>query len=62
MTIHEEMAEQFIRSFRNLPRKPLYLDFDATDDRVHGQQFGHHFNSYYDHGIFLPLASKLVLG
>jgi hypothetical protein len=55
ITIHEEMIEQFIRSFRRPPKKPLYLDFDATDDRVHGQQLGRHFNGYYDHYIFLPL-------
>src|SRR5690554_2701495 len=45
----------FIRSFRRPPKKPLYLDFDATDDRVHGQQLGRHFNGYYNHYIFLPL-------
>ena len=55
ITIHEEMIEQFIRSFRRPPKKPLYLDFDATDDRVHGQQLGRHFNGYYNHYIFLPL-------
>ncbi len=49
------MIEQFIRSFRRPPKKPLYLDFDATDDRVHGQQLGRHFNGYYNHYIFLPL-------
>ena len=55
ITIHEEMIEQFIRSFRRPPKKPLYLDFDATADRVHGQQLGRHFNGYYNHYIFLPL-------
>ncbi|SEN73586.1 IS1380 family transposase [Vreelandella aquamarina] len=55
VTIHEEMIEQFIRSFRRPPKKPLYLDFDATADRVHGQQLGRHFNGYYNHYIFLPL-------
>ncbi|BCB73026.1 hypothetical protein HMEPL2_33770 [Vreelandella aquamarina] len=55
VAIHEEMIEQFIRSFRRPPKKPLYLDFDATDDRVHGQQLGRHFNGYYNHYIFLPL-------
>ena len=55
ITIHEEMIEQFIRSFRRPPKKPLYLNFDATADRVHGQQLGRHFNGYYNHYIFLPL-------
>ncbi len=31
------------------------LDFDATDDRVHGQQEGRFFHGYYDHYCFLPL-------
>ena len=31
------------------------LDFDATDDRVHGQQVGHFYHGYYDHYCFLPL-------
>ncbi|CAM4081087.1 IS1380 family transposase [Vreelandella rituensis] len=55
VAIHEEIIEQFIRSFRKPPKKPLYLDFDATDDRVHGEQLGRHFSGYYDHYIFLPL-------
>ncbi|SEN45612.1 Transposase DDE domain group 1 [Vreelandella aquamarina] len=42
-------------SFRRPPKKPLYLYFDATDDRVHGQQLGRHFNGCYNHYIFLPL-------
>jgi hypothetical protein len=31
------------------------LDFDATDDRVHGMQEGRFFHGYYDHHCFLPL-------
>jgi hypothetical protein len=31
------------------------LDFDATDDAVHGQQEGRFFHGYYDHYCFLPL-------
>src|SRR5690554_5323001 len=50
VTIHEEMIKQFIRSFRRPPKKPLYLDFDAADDRVHGQQRGRHLNGYYVSG------------
>ena len=34
---------------------PLILDFDATDDPVHGQQEGRFFHGYYDHYCFLPL-------
>jgi len=52
--IHEVMVQQFIASFRKAPRK-LILDFDATDDRVHGMQEGRFFHGYYDHYCFLPL-------
>jgi hypothetical protein len=31
------------------------LDFDATDDPVHGKQEGRFFHGYYDHYCFLPL-------
>ena len=52
--IHEVMVDQFIASFKRVPKK-LILDFDATDDRVHGQQQGRFFHGYYDHYCFLPL-------
>ena len=31
------------------------MDFDATDDRVHGAQEGRFFHGFYDHYCFLPL-------
>ncbi|HQS83586.1 MAG: hypothetical protein B7Y25_01395 [Alphaproteobacteria bacterium 16-39-46] len=37
--IHQEMIEQFITSFKS-PPKELILDFDATDDLIHGEQVG----------------------
>jgi hypothetical protein len=37
------------------PPECLILDFDATDDPVHGQQEGRFFHGYYDHYCFLPL-------
>jgi len=52
--IHEVMVEQFIASFDEPPRE-LILDFDATDDVVHGKQAGRFFHGYYDHYCFLPL-------
>ena len=52
--IHEVMADQFVASFDDVP-KELTLDFDATDDAVHGKQEGRSFNGYYDHYCFLPL-------
>jgi len=33
----------------------LILDFDATDDPVHGTQEARFFHGYYDHYCFLPL-------
>jgi hypothetical protein len=52
--VHEVLVEQFIASFKRAPRK-LILDFDATDDAVHGKQEGRFFHGYYDHYCFLPL-------
>src|SRR3954469_22673504 len=37
------------------PPEALILDFDATDDPVHGKQEGHFFHGYYDHHCYLPL-------
>ena len=47
-------VEQFITSFKEAP-KELILDFDATDDRVHGKQEGRFFHGYYGNFCFLPL-------
>ena len=52
--IHQVIIEQFIASFKRKPKK-LILDFDATDDAVHGKQEGRFFHGYYDHYCFLPL-------
>jgi len=52
--MHKVLVEQFIESFKRAP-KELILDFDATDDAVHGQQEGRFFHGYYDHYCFLPL-------
>ena len=47
-------CETFIASF-DTPPEDLTLDFDATDDAVHGRQEGRFFHGYYDHYCFLPL-------
>jgi hypothetical protein len=52
--IHEVLVERFIASF-NAPPEELILDFDATDDAVHGKQEGRFFHGYYDPYCFLPL-------
>jgi hypothetical protein len=49
-----ELVEAFIRSFPEPPAE-LVLDFDATDDPIHGDQVGRFFHGYYDHYCFLPL-------
>ena len=54
VAIHEVIVNQFIASFKQAP-KELILDFDATDDRVHGEQEGRFFHGYYDYYCFLPL-------
>jgi len=52
--LHGILVDQFIASFRTSPTE-LILDFDATDDRVHGRQEGAHFHGYYGDYCFLPL-------
>jgi hypothetical protein len=51
---HVSMVETFIASFDGAPEE-LVLDFDATDDAVHGHQVGRFFHGYYDCYCFLPL-------
>jgi hypothetical protein len=52
--IAEVLVDQFVAAH---PRPPehLILDFDATDDLVHGRQEQRFFHGYYDHHCFLPL-------
>jgi len=52
------MAETFVKTFiashRSRPEE-LVLDFDATDDLLHGAQEGRFFHGYYDGYCYLPL-------
>jgi len=48
------LVENFIASHSAAPTE-LILDFDATDDAVHGNQVGRFFHGYYDQYCFLPL-------
>jgi hypothetical protein len=52
--MHEVLMRQFIQSFDRAPTE-LILDFDATNDPVHGEQIGRYFNAFYDEYCFLPL-------
>ena len=54
VALHRIFVDQFIASCRTPPTE-LILDFDATDDRVHGRQAGAHFHGYYGDYCFLPL-------
>lgn len=47
-------VDKFIASHKKPPKK-LVLDFDATDDPVHGAQLGRFYHGYYRHYCFLPL-------
>jgi hypothetical protein len=53
--ISRVFVEHFIASYGRTPPGELTLDFDATDDRIHGHQVGRFFHGYYDHYCFLPL-------
>jgi hypothetical protein len=52
--LHEVLVDQFIASFKSAPEE-LVLDFDATDNPLHGQQEGRFFHGYYDCYCYLPL-------
>jgi hypothetical protein len=51
---HELMIGKFIKSYNSAPQQ-LILDFDATDDEIHGHQEGKFYHGYYGHNCFLPL-------
>jgi hypothetical protein len=54
VAMHRVLVERFIASFAQPPTE-LILDFDATDDRIHGLQEGRHYHGYYGDWCFLPL-------
>lgn len=54
VAFHRVLVEKFIASFAQAPTE-LILDFDATDDRVHGNQEGRFYHGYYESWCFLPL-------
>lgn len=54
VAINKLLVELFIESHKTAP-KEVVLDFDATDDPVHGKQEGRFFHGYYDGYCFLPL-------
>jgi hypothetical protein len=52
--LHTVLVDQFIASHTRSPKR-LILDFDPTDDAVHGRQEGRFFHGYYNRYCFLPL-------
>lgn len=51
---HEILIQQFIDSY-DQPPKELILDFDATDNRLFGDQDGRHYLHHYRSYCYLPL-------
>ncbi len=49
----EVVVDQFLAAHPE-PPEHLMLDFDATDDPVHGHQERRFFHGYYDHHCYLP--------
>jgi hypothetical protein len=47
-------VELFLQAHPQPPER-IVLDFDATDDPVHGDQLGRFFHGYYQEYCFLPL-------
>src|SRR5690606_13394687 len=52
--LHEVLVDSFLISFAHPPQE-IILDYDATDDLIHGNQDRRHFNGFYDGYCFLPL-------
>ena len=48
------LLDVFVQSFA-APPEEVVLDFDATDDPLHGKQEGRFFHGYYGHYCYLPL-------
>jgi hypothetical protein len=48
------LVEVFVEAY-DRPPEQIVLDFDATDDPLHGRQEGRFFHGYYGHYCYLPL-------
>jgi len=53
--IERLLVELFIEAQEKHVPKEIWLDLDATDVPIHGNQEGKHFHGYYDEHCFLPL-------
>jgi hypothetical protein len=54
VAISKALVEQYIACHATPPEQ-IILDFDATDDPIHGSQEGRFFHGYYGNYCFLPL-------
>lgn len=54
VNMNKQFVEAFISSFKSEP-KELILDFDPTDDPVHGHQEKRFYHGYYGSYCYLPL-------
>ena len=52
--LNKIFVELFIESY-DTPPKQIFIDVDATEDIIHGNQEGRYFNGFYDDYCFLPL-------
>lgn len=55
---HKKVESYFVKKFLDLTPEPpeeIMLDFDATDDTIHGQQLGRFYHGYYGDYCYLPL-------
>jgi hypothetical protein len=52
--MQEFLVDAFLRQHAAPPQR-IVLDFDATDDPVHGDQLGRFFHGYYREFCYLPL-------
>jgi len=48
------LVEVFLEAFTRLPKR-IWLELDATDDPLHGNQEGRFYYGYYRHYCYLPL-------
>ncbi len=47
-------VDAFLDSYDEPPEE-IILDFDPTDDQIHGNQLGRFFQGYYGHYCYLPM-------
>ena len=52
--IERFFVDVFLDSYETPPKR-IVLDFDATDNRLHGEQEERFFHGYYGHYCYLPL-------